>query len=403
MFELEKSELSHKHILTQAEQLKPLLIEMRRHIHANPELSFEEHATAEYVQKKLLALGYQVKPNIGGTGVLAEIGEGEKIVGIRADMDALPISEKNPAEYCSTKEQVMHACGHDAHTAAALGAANLLARLNEQNKLPTRFRFIFQPAEEACNDDGLSGASMMMKDGCLDKLSSLVAIHVHPGMPTGTLGFKSGTFLAACDSFHITLKGRGGHGGYPENTVDAIVLASNLIQSLQTIISRRKSALSPAVLTIGGIKSNTFRPNIVAEEVEMVGTIRYFDEHLSQFFENEILNANKMLEPWGASLTLKYFRENPPLHNDEKLTSRLHETANALLGQDKVLSLPLELGAEDFSFYTKHIPSVFAIVGCGIEGSPREIHTSTFDIDENALVYGTAFLTAAALDMANDN
>lgn len=393
----------YKAILTEAEQLKPLLVEMRRHIHANPELSFEEHATAEFVQKKLSSMGYTVRPDVGGTGVLAEIGQGEKIIGIRADMDALPINEKNPNEYCSKKEQVMHACGHDAHTASALGAATLLAKMNARTPLQSKFRFIFQPAEEAVNAEGLSGATMMMKDGCLEKMDSLVAIHVHPGMPTGTLGFKSGTFLAACDSFHITLKGRGGHGGYPENTVDAIILASNLVQTLQTLVSRRKSALSPAVLTIGGIKSNTFRPNIVAEEVELVGTIRYFDEALSPFFEKEILNANKMLEPLGASLTLKYFRENPALHNDEQLTSRLLETALGLVGQDKVISLPLGLGAEDFSFYTKHIPSVFAIVGCGIDGSPREIHTSTFDIDENALVYGTAFLTAAALDMASSS
>ena len=390
-------------LLPQAKEIKPLLVEMRRHIHEHPELSFQEKETAAYVANKLREFGLTVRENIGDTGVIGEIGSGDKITGIRADMDALPIQEKNPESYCSKNDEVMHACGHDAHTASALGVAMLFSRLHAEGKLKGRFRFLFQPAEEAVNEEGLSGASLMMRDGCLDNLSTLIAIHIHPGMPTGMLGFKKGTFLAACDSFTIKVKGVGGHGGYPENTVDAVVLACNLVQSLQTLISRRKSALSPAVLTIGGIRSNTFRPNIVSEEVELTGTIRYFDESLSSFFESEIRKMDKMLEPFGASLELKYQRENPSLHNDEELTAHLRQVAVDMLGAEKVMDLPLELGAEDFSFYTNKIPAVFAIVGCGIEGSPREIHTSRMDIDEDALVYGTAFLASAALSIANSN
>lgn len=392
----------NRDFLKQASALKPELVTMRRHIHSNPELSFEESETANYVAEKMEALGFRVRRNVGKTGVLAEIGESGKTVGIRADMDALPIQEKNPESYCSNKEKVMHACGHDVHTACALGAANLLSEQHKNDTLKGKYRFIFQPAEETVNAEGLSGASMMIQDGCLDQMNSLVALHVHPGMPTGTLGFKAGTFLAACDSFLITVKGVGGHGAYPENTVDSVVLACNLVQSLQTLISRRKSALSPAVLTIGGIKSNTFRPNIVAEEVELTGTIRYFDETLSPFFKSEIIKAGKMLEPFGATLSMKYQTENPCLHNDENLTATLRDTATNLIGPEKVIDLPLELGAEDFSFYTNHIPSVFAILGCAIEGSPREIHTSTFDINEDALVLGAAFLAAAAVKMATD-
>ncbi len=387
-------------ILSEARKLKETLVAMRRHIHSNPELSFLESQTADFVVSKLKPLGYQIRANIGGTGVLADIGDSQSKIGIRADMDALPIQEENPHDYCSKNKGVMHACGHDVHTASALGAAMILSDLKKQGKLEGSYRFLFQPAEETVNEDGLSGASLMMREGCLDDLKALIAIHVHPGMPTGILGFREGTFLAACDSFTLTVKGKGGHGAYPEDTVDAVVLACNLVQTLQTLISRRKSALSPAVLTIGGIKSNTYRPNIIADSVELVGTVRYFEEGLSEFFEAEIIKAGKMLEPYGASLQLEYRRENPSLINNADVNSSLKDTAREMIGPDRVLDLPMELGAEDFSFYSRKIPSVFAIVGCGIEGSPREIHTSTFDIDEDALVYGSALLAASAISLA---
>ncbi|MBX9690662.1 MAG: M20/M25/M40 family metallo-hydrolase, partial [Candidatus Obscuribacterales bacterium] len=177
-------------------------------------------------------------------------------------------------------------------------------------------------------------------------------------------------------------------------------LACNFVQSLQTLISRRKSALAPAVLTVGGIRSNTFRPNIVADEVELAGTIRYFEEGLSPFFEAEIRRMEKMLEAYGGKLSLKYQHENPTLVSDEQMTKKVKEAAQQMIGSNSVLDLPLELGSEDFSFYTSKIPSVFAIVGCGIEGSLREIHTSTFDIDENALIYGTSILAGGALKLA---
>ncbi len=258
MSKVTESTIHSRDILSDARNLKESLISMRRHIHRHPELSFLENQTAEYVVSKLSPLGFRIQKNVGNTGVIAEIGEGASAVGIRADMDALPIQEDNLQDYCSQNTGVMHACGHDAHTAAALGAAMLLSERQRKGTLQGRYRFIFQPAEEMVNDDGLSGASLMMQEGCLDELRALVGIHVHPGMPTGILGFRDGTFLAACDSFKIVVKGKGGHGAYPEDTVDPVVLACNLVQALQTIISRRKSALSPAVLTIGGIRSNTF-------------------------------------------------------------------------------------------------------------------------------------------------
>lgn len=394
------TEPSATDLLAKAGSLKSTIVAARRHIHSHPELSFHERETATYVAAQLAPLAYDLRKSAAGTGLIAEIGEADEVIGIRADMDALPIQEINEQEYCSKNEKVMHACGHDVHTAAAIGAATILSELKKEGKLKGRYRFIFQPAEEMVNEEGQSGASLMMQEGCLDKLKALIAIHVHPGMPTGTLGFRNGTFLAACDSFEIIIRGRGGHGAHPEDTEDVVVLACGLVQNLQTIISRRKSALSPAVLTIGGIKSDTYRPNIITDKVSLTGTVRYFDESLSQFFQNEITLAAKALEAFGARVELEYKRENPTLFNDVSVTSTIKEVAISMIGPDKVIDLPLELGAEDFSFYTKKVPSSFAIVGCAIEGSPREIHTSTFDIDEDALVYGTALLCAGALRLA---
>lgn len=394
---------SAQEILNRAKALKERLVEMRRHIHKHPELSFEEKTTAKYAAAKLADLGYQIKENIGGTGVVADIGKDGPIIALRADMDGLPIQEENPQDYCSQNAQVMHACGHDAHTSSAIGAASILADLLRSGQISGRYRILIQPAEEQVNAEGLSGASMMMNDGCLDGVSALIGTHVFPSFPAGMLGFRDGTFLAACDSFDITVIGKGGHGAHPEHTVDAVVLASALVQNLQTLISRRKSALEPAVLTIGGIRSKTYRPNIIAEEVELTGTIRYFQKDLSAFFQSEIAKFDEILKLQGGRMKLEYRNENPPLVNDSKLNTTLKELAVQMLGAEKVIDLPMELGAEDFSFYTAKVPSLFVIIGAAIDGDPRELHTPRFDINEDALVYASAIMAAGAVKLSQDN
>ncbi len=392
--------------LERAAKLKSQLVEMRRHIHSNPELSFSENSTGKYAAEILRKTGYVVRDEVGGTGVIADIaspGATGSYVAIRADMDALPIQENNPNEYCSKNAGVMHACGHDAHTACALGAAQILADLVSSGEVAGRFRLIFQPAEETVNADGISGATLMMNNGCLDDVSALVGTHVFPEIPVGMLGFRSGTFLAACDSFDIRIIGKGGHGAQPENTVDAIVIAAEMVQHLQTIISRRKSALEPAVLTIGGIRSKTYRANIIAEEVELTGTIRYFSAQMSAFFKNEILKLGEMLKFQGARMELQYRTENPPLVNNEQLNEKLRALACQMIGENKIVDVPMELGAEDFSFYTDKVPSLFIVVGAAIEGDHRELHSPRFDINEDALIYGSAIMAASAVHLACEN
>lgn len=387
-------------LLSQAKKMSAQLVQMRRHIHANPELSFKENQTGTYAAGILKELGYKVTEKVGGTGVLAELGEGP-FVGIRADMDALPIQETTGAAYASKNSGVMHACGHDAHTACALGAAKLLAQARKEGDFKGSVRFLFQPAEEMVDEKGQSGAGLLIQGGALKDLRALVGLHVWPGLPAGSIAIKKGHFLAACDSFTVTIKGKGGHGAYPDATIDPIVISALVVQSIQTVMSRRKSALDPAVLTIGGIRSSSFRPNIVPDNVELIGTVRYFEPKLSAFFEKEVRAACEIARVYGADFDLVWRSENPVLTNDEELSDLVVEAGGSILGRDRVIiHNAVELGAEDFAFYTALVPSCFVALGTQIEGQQIEFHNPNFDINEDALPVGSALLAASALEMA---
>jgi amidohydrolase len=384
--------------LALAQKFEERICALRRAIHEHPELSFKESKTAALVAKTMTELGYKVKSAVGGTGVTAELGQAP-FVGLRADMDALPI-EEDPANACCSKVKgVMHACGHDAHTACGLGAAMILKELfsDPQNKIKGGVRFLFQPAEEQTNGDGKSGATLMMEDGALEGLSSLFGLHVFPQVPVGVIGLRAGAMLAACDTFDIKIKGKSCHGGYPHEGIDAVVLASQVVQTIQTIISRRKSALTPAVLTLGGIKSSTFRPNIVSEEVDICGTVRYFDPALSGMIKAELIRAISIVEPLGGSFELNYINENPALINDPAMVALAQQAADKILGTDHVIEPTLQMGAEDFSFYCEKVKSCFIILGSEMEGPTRSIHTPQFDINERALPLGAALLAECAL------
>jgi len=386
-------------ILEQAQRLAPELVRLRRHIHTHPDLSFNEHATAKLVAETLTKHGYQAKFVAGGIGVVAEIGNGTRTIAVRADMDALPIEEINQTEYCSQNNGAMHACGHDVHTACALGTAILLAEMHARQPLPGKVRFLFQPAEELTNSEGISGATLMIKEGALDGVSSAIALHVFPSVPVGKVALKSGPLLAACDSFEIAIKGTGTHAAFPELGVDAVVMASHVVQAIQTIVSRRKSALDPAVVTLGGIRSTTFRPNIVAEEVNIVGTARYFKADLGELIKEELTRCCQIATAMGGSSTMHYIRENPVLNNDAAVTEVVRVAAQRVLGEAGIVEGTLELGAEDFSFIAAAVPSCFVFLGAEIAGDRRKLHTGTFDIDERALPLGTAVLAEAALDL----
>lgn len=388
-----------------AQKFATQLSTWRRHIHQHPELSFEENKTGDYVASELTKMGYQVKSRVGGAGVIAEIGSG-KAIGIRADMDGLPIKEDNQADYCSQNPGVMHACGHDAHTACGLGAAMILAEMHREGgdkALPGKIRFIFQPAEEATNSDGKSGATLMMDEGAINGLIGVVGLHVFPNLPTGMIGLRSGPFLAACDTFDIKITGRGCHGAMPQEGIDAIVLAAQAVQMIQTIISRRKSALTPCVLTLGGIRSTTYAPNVVAETVELTGTARYFDPAMSEQTRLELERVLNVVTAMGGSYELKYKNDNPPLVNDSELVEAARSAAIAILGANKVMEPGLQMGAEDFSFYCGRTRACFMVLGAEIASDPRALHTPRFDIDERALPIGAAMLAQSALQFLLDH
>mgnify|MGYP003384668675 CR=1 FL=1 len=381
-------------VMAAAVALKSRIVEVRRHIHANPELSFQETATARYVATIMSDLGYQVRLLSEKNGLIAEIGEGDNAVGIRADMDALPIQEVSDRDYCSKNADVMHACGHDAHTACAVGAATIIADLARQGALPGKVRFLFQPAEESVNEQGLSGASLMMRQGAVDGLGALFGLHVFPDVPSGFVAIQPGSFLAACDSFDLTIFGKGGHAACPESTVDAVVISAQVIQALQTIVARRKSPIKPAVLSIGGVKSNTFKSNIIADSVDLTGTVRYFDRDFYPFFFVVILCVCTFADFLCGCYSLDYALQ---------LTEIVRAVGEKLLGAARVVCSGMHTGAEDFSFYTDKVPCCFFVLGVQMSDRPRQIHNAQFDVDEDALPIGTAMLTESALAFLQRN
>jgi amidohydrolase len=389
-------------LLEQARSLSKGIVNWRRTIHANPELGFKETKTATLVADALRKMGYDVEAGVGGTGVIASMrspGYTGEFVGIRADMDALPITEANECDYASTNG-AMHACGHDAHVACALGAAKILSNAIQCNEAELAVRFLFQPAEEITNEEGKSGATLLLEGGALKGVKSLIALHVWPGLPTGSVALKDGYFLAACDSFNIKIRGKGCHGAQPEQGVDAIVLATHVVQTLQTLISRRKAATDAAVLTIGGIRSSSFAPNVVAAEVELTGTVRYFKPEFAEFFEREINAVCSMVEPLGGSYEIDYFHETPPLKNEPAVTATMRATATQMLGAQNVFTMTEQLGAEDFAFYTDHVPCCFVALGVARDDRTTELHSPNFDINEDALPIGAALLAQAALALS---
>ena len=387
-------------ILQRANLLKDKLIEFRQHLHSHPELSFKESNTHDFIYKELSNLNCRIKKNIAGTGLTAEFGERGKTVIIRADMDALPISEENKKPYASTCPGVMHACGHDVHMSCALGAALLLS---ESPPSKGCVRILFQPAEEAVNEEGKGGAAKVIEAGATSGAAAAFALHVWPGLPTGKIGVREGALLAACESFEITIRGTGAHGARPEDGIDPVVLSAHVITAMQQVISRRKSALSPAILTVGGIKSSSYAPNVIPSEVSLTGTLRYFDPDLQEILHKELENACRIAEVLGGSFSINYSFDAPALKNNAELTEIVKRSTKKLLGEDALIEVPQAMGAEDFAFISDSMPSSFFLLGTEIEGSPRTLHSPTFDINENALPIGAAMLTEAALSYLDES
>src|SRR5690625_151739 len=372
-----------KDILELTEDVYQQVIEIRRHLHQNPELSFQEKKTSQYVGDQLDKWIIPFQNNIGGFGISGSIGErveGEKTIALRADMDALPIQEENRVPYASRIPGVMHACGHDVHTASLLGTSFVLRQMKE--KLNGQVRLIFQPGEERLP----GGACYMIQDGVLKNPTpaAILGQHVHPPLKVGEVGFRSGKYMASVDEIFITLRGPGGHGAMPHLSVDLNLLAAHLIIQLQQMISRRSNPIVPSVITIGKMKSEGGATNVLPAKVHLEGTFRTMDEkwrkEAHQIMKDMVWHMAQLM---GAEAEIEIKIGYPYLYNDPELTGKVREAAIQFLGKDKVKELPVRMTSEDFSYYSHEVSACFYRVGIqSPRMGKRELHTPTFDVDE---------------------
>jgi len=369
----------------------PYVQHVRRHLHAHPELSFEEFETARFVANELRSMGLTPQEGVGGTGVVVLI-EGNQpqsaVLGLRADMDALPIFESNEVSYASQSPGVMHACGHDVHTTVLLGAARILYNLRDEWE--GTIQLIFQPGEER----NPGGASYMIKEGVLEnpRPSGIVALHVHPGLDVGKLSFRKGRVMASADEIYITIKGAGGHAAAPHLTVDTILVASHLITSLQQIISRNNNPVSPSVLSICSIQGG-HTTNVIPSEVKLMGTFRAMDEAW-RFKAHDLIRKQTelLVTAMGATADVHIDVGYPTVDNDPVLNQQAWDLAKEMMGDAQVEETEMRMGAEDFGFYTQQIPGCFFRLGVRNEakGIIHNVHTPLFDIDESAIAIGVA-------------
>ena len=379
-------------MLKQSHAISEELIEWRRDFHMHPELGFELHRTSKIVADELEKMGYRVKRNVGKTGVVADIGEGSRTIAIRADMDALPIFELNESEYVSQIKGAMHACGHDSHTAMALGAALLLSK----EKLPGRVRFLFQPCEETVDAEGKSGAQRMAEEGAMEGVDYVIAQHVDPKKPVGTISISAGQSSGGVDSWHAVIKGKGGHGAHPDKTVDPFYLMAHVIIALNAIISRRINPFDPAVVSIGSI-SGGFTENVIPESVKITGTLRYTNETVHRQIHTEIERAFDIVKALGGNYEIRYDFGGPPMINDDFVSEMIEQTGRDMLGEENVGEIEKTLGAEDFGEFMKHAPGAMYTLGVQMKGHEDFLlHHPRFDLDERALPIGTALLAETA-------
>jgi len=378
-----------------ANTLAPRLVEIRRNIHSHPELSGQEHQTSAFVAGVLSANGLYVKEGVGKTGVIGELQgsfSDEQILAIRTDMDALPIHERSGLEFASRIDGIMHACGHDVHTTVGLGTAMILSQISSE--LGGKVRFLFQPAEEIAQ-----GAEWMIKDGVMDNVCAILGLHVFPSIPAGSIGIRYGALTAAADDLEILIIGESGHGARAYEAVDAIWIAAQVITTLQQAIGRTQNPLRPVVLSIGQINGGR-APNVIADKVQLLGTVRSLHPEtraqLPSWIENIVAN---ICRPFGARYQVNYHQGVPGVQNDYALTQLLQSTAEEAWGGDRVQVLPeASLGAEDFSVYLEKSPGSMFRLGVGYRDRiiNHPLHHPQFEVDESAIITGVVTLAYAA-------
>ncbi len=379
-------------MLDKARAMQGQLIAWRRGFHAHPELGFQETRTAAAVADLLEKLGCRVRRGVGKTGVVADLGSGSPMIAIRADMDALPIQEANDVPYISQNPGVMHACGHDAHTAMLLGAATLLA----EEEFPGAVRFLFQPSEEAGDDEGISGAPRMIQDGAMESVDMVIALHVEPATPVGDIRNESGPASGGVDSWFGRVIGKGGHGAHPHEAIDPIFISAHVIFALNGIVSRRLHPFSPAVVSVGAIHAGQAE-NVIPAAVDFAGTLRYTERKVQEQIHAEIERAFSLARALGGDYELRFEIGAPPMQNHPAAVELIRRAAADLLGEGHILPFIKELGAEDFGCFSEVVPGAMFALGTRVEGDRRYGHNPRFDIDERALPIGAAVLAEAAL------
>jgi amidohydrolase len=380
-------------------------VDWRRHLHHFPELGCEVPKTAAFISSVLKDLGVAVKENVGGLGVvgLLEGSSPGKTVALRADIDAVSVPEETGVPYASKHPGVMHACGHDGHTAMLLGVAYILREMLDQ--IPGSIKLIFQPAEE-----GPGGARPMIADGVLENPKVDVIFGLHIGglwdIPSGYIGVKKGPMMAGANRFVVNIHGKAGHAAMPHRTVDSICIASHVVSALQTIVSRNVNPLEPAVISIGSLRAGTGF-NIVAENAEIKGTMRYFKEEVGQENRNRILRiASGIAESLGGNATVEFLPGYPPLINDDSVTAFFQRVVENLFGKDRVIEIiEPSLGADDMAYFLKEVPGTYFALGSvgKTEGVAYSHHHPKFNIDEDVLWMGSAALAAAAFEWLKEN
>ena len=386
-------------IKTLAHTIAPDLIGIRHHLHANPELSYQEFKTSAFVQEQLssMNIAFEVKATTGIVAIIKGQNPESRVIALRADMDALPIVEENDVPYKSLNNGVMHACGHDVHTTVLLGAARILNDLRLE--WDGTIKLFFQPGEER----NPGGASYMIKEGVLEnpRPAGIVALHVHPGLDVGKLSFRKGRVMASADEIYITIRSKGGHAAAPHLTADTVLIAAHLIVSLQQIISRNNSPISPSVLSICSIQGGN-TTNVIPSEVKLMGTFRAMDETW-RYKAHELIKkqAIGLVESMGAEIDLHIDIGYPTVDNDPAFTEAAWQLANDYMGKQNVEETELRMGAEDFGYYTQVIPGCFFRLGVRNEskGIIHQVHTPKFDIDESAIEIGAGMMAYLGISL----
>ncbi|MGB1253037.1 MAG: M20 metallopeptidase family protein [Candidatus Promineifilaceae bacterium] len=381
-------------MLEQAKEIQNKLSALRRTIHMNPELSFQEFQTARLIGDTLSELGIEYTMGVGKTGVVARLGNGNgPTIGIRADMDALPILEANDVPYKSQNAGVMHACGHDAHTTMLMGVAMLL----KDEQIDGEIRLLFQPSEEASDDEGISGAPRMIEDGAIEGLDAVISLHVDGTLDVGKVVVRDGYILANSDSIHAKIIGKGGHGAIPQLAVDPIFIAAPVLTAIHGIVSRKVDPLEPAVITVGRLAGGTVS-NVIPGTVEMDLTLRSMSDEVRELLVYEVEQALSIAKALGGDYEIKVHRGYPALYNDPEVTEWVRQTAVDLIGADNVLEGTPVMAGEDFAFMSRASQGMMMNLGTkAVDGMPRFVHHPEFDLDESCMPIGAAIMAETAL------